>query len=104
MEWWVLFIIFWVVFGCGQGGRRGLRHRRRRHEIRGDGPARRIPAHLRVDFKRGHGRVPVQALDANEPRRGEPPFDKLQREFVDGVISLDEFERALDKIDPKHLP
>ena len=105
MEWWVLFIIFWAVFGCGRGCRRGLR--RRRHEIRGDGSAHRIPARAHgqsVEPARGQSREPVHALKADEPRTRETPFEKLRREFVEGVIDVDEYERGLDRMDPKHLP
>lgn len=110
MEWWVWFIVFWAVFGCGRGCRRGLIGRRRRREdrLRGERSARggQIPAQTHGTIvapvgARGGERVAV--LSGGEPPARETAFDKLQREFVEGVITVEQFEEAIDRMDPRQL-
>lgn len=126
MEWWAWLIIFWAVFACGAGCRRGLHSRRRRegHRIRGE-----ESPHAGQIQARTHGvsvepplppaaaqrtptvaaataapaRESVEVLSRGEPPQREAPFERLRREFVEGVITVEEYERAIDQMDPREL-
>ena len=109
MEWWVWFIIFWAVFGCGRGYRRTIYGRRRRRDdrIRGSSPRRgEIPAQTHgssVADVGARSREGVPASKGGERQAGETVFDKLQRQFVEGEITVDQFQEAIDRLDPRQL-
>ena len=117
MEWWAWLIIISAVFACGAGRRRGLHSRRRRegHRIRGE-----ESPHAGQIQARTHGvsvepplppaaataapaRESVEVLSRGEPPQREAPFERLRREFVEGVITVEEYERAIDQMDPREL-
>jgi len=126
MEWWVLLILFWVVFGSGAGTLRGLHSRRRRegHRIRGEqsphagqiqaqmhgvsvepplppAAAQRTPTVAAATAT--PARESVEVLRRGEPPQREAPFERLRREFVEGVITVEEYERAIEQLDPRDL-
>ncbi len=107
MEWWAWLIIFWAVFACGAGCRRGLHSRRRRegHRIRGEESphAGRIPAQTHGVSVEPDAREGVEVLRGGEPPQREAPLERLRREFVEGVITVEEYERAIDQLDPRDL-
>jgi len=45
----------------------------------------------------------VEVLRGGEPPQREAPFERLRREFVEGVITVEEYERAIDQLDPRDL-
>ena len=97
---WVLF--FAVFFGCGRmcgWGRRGY-YGSRRHldeeerEGRGADRGNAIAGVAKLD-----SRTPVEPEPVRLSRPQETPLKALQRDFVDGAITMDEYERRLDAIE-----
>ncbi|MGD2151894.1 MAG: hypothetical protein PVG79_01420 [Gemmatimonadales bacterium] len=111
---WVLFIVLFIGCGkaCGWGRRKYKEHQRELEErqsdddrlttledrVRGLGRGRRERHHLieHAVQRRGEGRQP-------EPvRRGEKAptqLEILQQKFIEGRLSLEEYERELDRLD-----
>ena len=50
-----------------------------------------------------HAREGVEVLRGGEPPQREAPLERLRREFVEGVITVEEYERAIDQLDPRDL-
>jgi len=48
-------------------------------------------------------RESVEVLRGGEPPQREAPFERLRREFVEGVITVEEYERAIDQLDLRDL-
>ena len=95
-EWVILLLVAWVIFrvmrreGCGTHRHRlDDAERSRLREQRARMHAER--ARLRAERR---GRKAVQQRAA----RAETPVESLQRRFVDGSITVDQYERELDRI------
>ena len=98
---WVLF--FAVFFGCGRmcgWGRRGY-YASRRHldEEEGEGEARGKTIAGVAGVAKLDRVTPVEPEPVRLSRRQETPLKALQRDFVDGAITMDEYERRLDAIE-----
>lgn len=98
---WVFWVLFFAVFfGCGRmcgWGRRGYYGSRRRldeEEREGDNPGKAIAGVASLDRA-----TPVEPEPVRLSRPQETPLKALQRDFVDGAITMDEYERRLDAIE-----
>ena len=58
---------------------------------------------MSVEPARPHAPEGVEVLRGDEPLQRETPFETLRREYVEGVISVEEYERAINRMDPKDL-
>lgn len=105
-------LLFWVivgfiVLGCGRacGWWRSDSYRERLEEKRRRVEEARGRMHAPRDHTRlQYGPSDAMARDAASRRSREPvetPLQALQRRFVQGRITLDEYEQAIDKL--KHL-
>lgn len=100
MEWWVFWMLFGAIFvGCGRmcgwGRRRDHRQREEdRLQVGGD----------RGDVSAIAGRAVFRSAERPEPehaslKSNETPLQTLQNNFVDGRISMEEYERRLDQLE-----
>ena len=111
-DWLIWFIVIWVLFGGGAGCRWGWRrsHGRRLSERDEDaledptvGPARQVPASVHdsetpAAAATATGPVVTEPGAAVRPTKPETPLERLQREFVEGTISLDRYEEEIDRL------
>ncbi len=108
---WIMFFV--IFFGCGRmcgwGARRYVK-RRRRHEDEdevsymsaSDSSAERLKARGDESFLAagGYGRLgDKQKRDPVRLKARGTPLEQLQRKFVDGRITLDEYERQVDQLE-----
>lgn len=100
-EWLLWMAAVWFVLGCGTGCRRGVRTRRMSAgEGRGRGTGG--PA----DAGRGSERKGVAAAARSRPSGATPKegaVATLQRQYVEGVLSLEQYEAELDRLDRRDL-
>lgn len=114
---WMFWVLFFVVFfGCGRmcgwGARRFVDRRRGLEDGGLDEEAYRVSGpRSRAELDSGAGsRLARDAMrstsagDAmSEPsplkRPRESPLEKLQRAFVDGRLTVEEYERELDRLE-----
>jgi hypothetical protein len=114
-DWLIWFIAFWAIVGCGTGCRRMWHHRRLRAgpdtgtagELGSGGSV------MSAAASTGSPSTPAGA----EAAAASPPPDSadsglhgddtalgvLQRRFVEGKISLEQYEAELDRLDRKEL-
>lgn len=97
--------IAWVVLGialasCGGTCGLGWWGWRRWRRARRCGPAR----GYRLEARRGARTLPAASMPApGHPRRKATPESRLkalQKQFVDGHLTVEQYERALDRLGP----
>ena len=108
---WIMFFV--IFFGCGRmcgwGARRYV-DRRRRHEDEdevsymsaSDSSAERLKARGDESFLAAgvYGRLgDKQKREPVRLKARGTPLQRLQRKFVDGRITLDEYERQVDQLE-----
>jgi hypothetical protein len=107
-DWLIWLAAFWLLFGCGAGCRRAWSHRR----LRGGSEAvdqRALESATSGTAALGPHRPGASALrpppDEKAPDSGrlETALEALQRRFVDGAITLEQYEAALDRLDRREL-
>lgn len=106
-DWLIWLAAFWLLFGCGAGCRR-IRSRRRL--AAGGASADTRAVHSRSGSSAGASVTPASASSALPrgdagPRAGKPEsrLESLQRRFVDGALTLEQYEAELDRLDRKEL-
>lgn len=118
-EWLILVIVFAVVFGCGEGCRRGISAYRGGGSDADDPDAlsgragaggHRLSADTHgVDLGSGletagvERRAEPAAASATTTAREETTLEALQRRFVEGELSLEQYEAKLDELDRSEL-
>lgn len=107
-DWLIWLAAFWLLFGCGAGCRRAWSHRRLR------GGAEAVDQRTLDSTRSGAaalGPNPPGASALRPPPEGRVPdsgrletaLEALQRRFVDGAITVEQYEAALDRLDRKEL-
>lgn len=107
---WILFFFIFVGCGkmCGWGARK---YRERSHELEsGDGQKddRLAKLESRLSGRRSGEELPRPTMHRGEQKTPEParsrrqgssPLEELQRKFIDGRLSLSEYEQELDRLE-----
>lgn len=105
-EWLIFAVIIFFALRLSRGARCGWGgHARRRIEGRASGAEgrERGPARLGTgdDLRapQGHARPkPARRPAKRLPERQESPLEALQRRFVNGAMTVEEYERELDEL------
>ena len=106
-DWLIWLVVFWVIFGCGRGCRRvyGRRGWRRDLEAGEDQAAAlrdgQVGAERQLAADTHGASLPMAAAGgvAAERRPVETPLQTLQRQFVEGTMTMEQYEAALDRLD-----
>ena len=114
-DWLIWFIAFLAIVGCGTGCRRVWHHRRLR-AAPDTGTAGELSSGGSVNAAATSTESPspptgteaAAAAPPTEPsdsgmRGDDTALGVLQRRFVDGKISLEQYEAELDRLDRKEL-
>lgn len=108
-DWLVWLAVFWLLFGCGTGCRRAWSRRRlkagrgsiKRGALR---PGARRGSETAASLARGAPSSSPPGKDAGpDAEEPETRLAALQRRFVDGAITLEQYEAELDMLDRKEL-
>lgn len=107
---WVLFFV--VFFGCGRMcGWGARRYRNRRRFDAGESPREDRLAHLESRVRRREEERELRPAPTASQRDGaerqpvpvkgrrKTPLQELQEKFVEGRLTLSEYERELDRLD-----
>ena len=108
-DWLIWLAAFWFLFGCGTGCRR-VWHRRRLGAAAGPGEGNTLQAGqadpaIAASIPAGSPSSGVLPGSGAPPvaGRSETALESLQRRFVDGAITLKQYEAELDRLDRKEL-
>jgi hypothetical protein len=107
-DWLIWLAAFWLVFGCGAGCRRAWSHRRLSAGAGSTGTdaLRSEREHPTATGSIAPGTPPSAVLErgsAAPEAEPETPLASLQRRFVDGALTLEQYEAAVDRLDRKEL-
>lgn len=110
-DWMIWMVIAFAIMGCGRGCGRavhgyGRHHRQRMREMREEmktvGPRARTqlaegPAEWQQASQLRQEAKPLTRQPATAPR--ETPLETLQRQFVAGSLSLEQYEAEVNKLE-----
>ncbi len=107
-DWLIWLAAFWLLFGCGAGCRRAWSHRRLRSGASA-ADANALPSGS-SDPATAHAVPPGSSSEemsadnaAPVPAEPQTALESLQRRFVDGALTLEQYEAELDRLDRKEL-
>ena len=95
-EWLILLLVCWVIFRVVKRESWGTH----RHRLGDEERSRLREQRARVHAERARLRAERRARKSVTPTatRVETPVESLQRRFVEGAITVDQYERELDRI------
>ncbi len=101
-DWLIWVVIAAVLSGCGRGCGWGVRrYRGLQHgdadEGRVDSPKARRHLTRGVEENVARARQPIEEPAVSRPV--ETPLQALQREFVNGAITMEQYEAEIDKLE-----
>jgi hypothetical protein len=107
-DWLIWLAAFWLLFGCGAGCRRAWSHRRLGAGAGTDGPdalrSGRVDSTAKGSIAAGASTSAALEGGAAPPvTEPETALESLQRRYVDGAITLEQYEAGVDRLDRKEL-